>query len=210
MKGMQIFLDNSVAKFKNEMERTGAEISEKQDLMKDQLQSMTSNLEEYVNGQIDAGRNDLREDIMRSTLMAAASIEKTVSLLMENSAAVSANLRTGELQNVEIVRDAQSILRVDVKVDGVYLIKAEVAGSRNEVPGSNNKDLRDSDVDLDPIIYLYDSDPVRLLEVNDNGGGKSDAALDVPLKTGTYYLGVGDLRGAAGQCAVSVHMNGFL
>jgi len=213
MEDMQMFFDDSVANFKKEMERTETEINEKQDSMKEQLGSMMSDLEEYANGQIYSGRHALLEDIMRSTLIAAASIEKTVSQLMKSSAAVIAELRTGELQSVEIVRDVQSILRVDVKVDEVYSFKANVAdgnGNGNEVPGSDSKELRDSGVNLDPIIYLYSTEPVRLLEVNDNGGGKTDAALDVPLKAGTYYLGVGDLRGATGQCAVSVHMSEFL
>lgn len=205
------FLDDSVARFKKEIERTEVEVNEKQNFLKSQLERTTSNLEEYVNGQIDAGRTALREDIMRSTLMAAASVEKTVSQLVRNSAAVSAELRTGELQSVEIVRDAQSILRVNVKIDGVYSFKAKVAGGSGiEVPRSDDEALGGNDVDLDPIIYLYDTEPIRLLEVNDNGGGKPDAALDVPMKAGTYYLGVGDLRGAAGQCAVSVQMTEFL
>lgn len=187
--------ERQVVSIQEQVKLTEAQISKRQGLAEERLEDMGSKLEDYASDKIEIGMNDFRDDIMRSTLLAAASIDKTVTQLVKESATVSAELPIGELRYVEIIQDVQSILQVDVKIGGAYTFKAMVAGG---------------DEDLDPLIYLYDTTPIRLLDMNDNGGSNNDAALEAPLKPGTYYLGVGDLKGATGQCVVSVQMTEFL
>lgn len=164
--------------------------------------SVLSRLQPVLEAFVTRNVDEFQDETMRRTLLAAISVYDTTPQVIRDSVV---ELDIGVPQRVEIARHVQSILRIDVEMQGKYEFRASV---ENVTSGGDS--VRDNR-DLNPVVYLYGEQPLRLLEMNDDGGLNNNAVVEYPLVTpGTYYIGVGDPDGETGRCIVSVQMTEFL